>query len=133
MNIDELKAALVESSWQPETLELAIATGFRCQYCDKSFFEDVDSWYSFERDHIAPRDSTNDNTENLTAACTTCNRLKRRSDPRKEAPNTPTREQLVDAAKKIIGKRRAAAQTRLERERILVDELLLKIKMIENN
>lgn len=128
MNIDELKAALVESGWHPETLELAITTGFRCQYCGKYFFEDVDSWYSFERDHMAPRDSTNDNTDNLTAACRTCNRLKRRTDPRKRAPDNPTREQLVEAAKQIIDERRAVAQSRLKRERLLADELLLKIK-----
>ncbi|THJ20516.1 MAG: HNH endonuclease [Nitrospira sp. CG24E] len=128
MSIDELKAALVKSGWHPETLELAIATGFRCQYCDKYFFEDVDSWYAFERDHIAPRDSTNDNRGNLTAACRTCNRLKRRTDPRKKAPNNPTREQLIDAAKQIIDERRAVAQTRLEWERVLVDELLLKVR-----
>ena len=130
MNIDELKAKLIKSSWNPDTLELAIATEFRCEYCGKYFFEDVDSWNSFERDHIAPRNSINDNPNNLnlTAACTTCNRLKRRTDPQKKAPNNPTRKQLIEAAKQIIDQRRGAAQARLEKERGLAEELLRTMK-----
>jgi 5-methylcytosine-specific restriction endonuclease McrA len=69
--------------WSDSTLQLAIRAGFRCDYCGSDFFASVENYYAFEVEHIVPRgrgSELDEAPENLTVACRTCNRLKRRWD-----------------------------------------------------
>ena len=128
MNVDETKAALISSSWSPNTLELAISAGFRCAYCDRYFLEDEKAWYSFELDHIVPKGEGSDTNENLVPACRLCNRLKRRYDPRQDAGPSPSRYDLISAARDYIRQKRLSAREKVQRERSLAEDLLRRLE-----
>ena len=94
-------------NWSDSTLRLAINTEFKCEYCKSDFFASVESYYAFEVEHIVPRGrgpEIDEAPENLTVACRTCNRLKRRWDPRSKVKegDLATREQLIDAAREYV-------------------------------
>ena len=131
MNIDEIKAALISSSWNSNTLELAISADFRCAYCNRYFLKDIEAWYSFELDHIVPKGEGPDTNENLVPACRLCNRFKRRYDPRQNAGPNPSRNDLISAAKDYIEQKRSAAEEKVQRERSLAEELISQLKMVE--
>lgn len=86
-------------NWSLETLELARATRFRCVYCNKHFFESLESWISFNVEHIRPRAKTHDESpENKSVACWVCNKLKGSFDPGEKNP-AATREELIEIAR----------------------------------
>ena len=81
MNVQELKDALIGAGWDSVTLQLAIDTGFKCQYCDLDFFSSVNAYDSIEVEHIIPMNPGSDEVSNKTLACHTCNKMKRRWNP----------------------------------------------------
>lgn len=108
-------------NWSDSTLRLAINTEFKCEYCKSDFFASVESYYAFEVEHIVPRGrgpEIDEAPENLTVACRTCNRLKRRWDPRSKVKegDLATREQLIDAAREYVLKQREEKFTRIKEE-----------------
>lgn len=55
-DFEELKSLFIRNhKWSKETLDLALETEFKCAYCGKYFFEDVDSYYQLNVEHIIPR------------------------------------------------------------------------------
>jgi 5-methylcytosine-specific restriction endonuclease McrA len=127
MTVEEARSALTSTTWHPETLDLAIRAGFRCEYCGRNFFNSVDDYYSFQRDHIVPRGMGGEKFDNLAAVCDTCNFLKRRWDPRTEVGESASREELIEAARRHIrGKRREKAAL-VETERQLASLLIVDL------
>ena len=106
--------------WSDSTLRLAIKTGFRCAYCGSDFFATIEHYYAFEVEHIVPRGrgpEIDEAPENLTVSCRTCNRLKRRWDPRSRVGDSATREQLIEAARKYVLEERQKKFERIKQER----------------
>lgn len=107
-------------NWSDSTLRLAINTGFRCEYCQSDFFATIESYYAFEVEHIVPRGrgpEIDEAPENLTVSCRTCNRLKRRWDPRSKVGDFATRKQLIEAAREFVLEQRKEKFARIEEER----------------
>ncbi len=90
--------------------------GFRCEYCGANLLLSSDVYFlGAHLDHIAPRGGGGgDGLDNLALACAPCNYLKRRADPRTGLSGPLTRDQLVQAAARIVAERRRAAKARLE-------------------
>lgn len=124
MNRTELRNALMATGWSAETIKLAEKTGFRCEYCGKDFFQSVDDYYSFEVEHIIPRGRFEEKPENLTIACSTCNFLKRRWDPRSVAGDASTRDELIAAARIHVAEKRKQKEEKVSRERELAKRYL---------
>ena len=106
--------------WSDSTLRLAIKTGFQCEYCGSDFFAAIEHYYAFEVEHIVPRGrgpEIDEAPENLTVSCRTCNRLKRRWDPRSRVGDSATREQLIEAARKYVLEQRQEKFERIKQER----------------
>jgi 5-methylcytosine-specific restriction endonuclease McrA len=115
---------LINAGWSAETLELAIATRFRCAYCDLDFMSSVDAYYSCEVEHIVPLSKKGkDEPENKTVVCSTCNFLKRAWDPRSEAGEKASREQLLAASKHYVQARRLEKEKTINREKVFADFL----------
>ncbi len=115
---------LVSAGWYPDTLKLAIQTGFRCQYCGMDFFESVDNYYSLQVEHIIPKcKGGDDNPENLTVACELCNFIKLKWDPRSFADQNASRSELITAAREHISKVRREREAKVAREREMAREI----------
>ena len=124
MDLNELRNAIMAAGWSASTLELAEKTGFRCEYCGKDFFGGLDDYYSFEVEHIIPRGKGEDKAENLTVACSTCNFLKRRWDPRSTVGDDATRDQLISSARQYVLERRKVKEDKVEKERNLARQII---------
>lgn len=123
MTIDQIKKEL-QLHWDPDTLELAIRAQFRCEYCDQSFFDSIDSYYLFERDHIIPKGVGPESFDNQAAVCSICNFLKRRWDPSKEIGDNIQRSELIAATREYIKRKRTEAGKRIEAESRLAKQLM---------
>ena len=118
------KEELIQSGWSPETLKLAIDTKFRCAYCSLDFMSSANAYYSCEVEHIIPMSKKGlDEPGNKTVVCSTCNFLKRAWDPRSEAGDSASREQLLAASKQYVHARRLEKENMVNRQRILADSL----------
>lgn len=116
--------------WSEQTLSLAIETKFRCAYCDLDFLESVNNYDTIEVDHIIPRndDSGNNDSDNLTIACRTCNKLKRRWDPRSRIiGNDARRDQLIAAARSYVQERRQEKQVKVDIEKIDGEKIIASL------
>jgi hypothetical protein len=119
MKREEKKEKNALQNWSDSTLRLAINTGFECEYCRSGFFASIENYYAFEVEHIVPRGrgpEIDEAPENLTVACRTCNRLKRRWDPRSKVGELATREQLIKAAREYVIKQRQEKSARIKEE-----------------
>ena len=128
MTIEEIKESLVKAGWFPETLEIAIEAGFKCQYCGLDFYASVNDYDSMEVEHIIPRDPGSDELSNKTLSCRTCNKLKRRWDPSRDQPAETDRRALISRATEHVKKLRAQKEVRVAKEKALVDQLLSAMK-----
>jgi len=84
-------------------LPLAIRADFKCEYCNKDLLDSVDSYDSWQIDHIVP--NGDGDYENLAIACKTCNFAKRHSC-RDELEDCSSRDEKIALAKKMIEGRR---------------------------
>ena len=128
MSLEELKMKMINSSWDPNTLELAIRANFKCEYCGCNFFATVNDYDSIQVDHIIPTSLLCDNSlNNLALACKTCNFIKRNWNPQTIKNKAQNRDELLKAAKDyILGKRKFKEQRMLE-EKEYASELISKI------
>ena len=124
MNIQQLKDALVQEGWHPSSLELGIQTGFKCQYCGLDFFSSVNAYDSIEVEHIIPKNPGLDQPSNMTLACRTCNKMKRRWNPALHSQPGTERQHLISTATTYIRKLRKKKAEQIARERTLADQIL---------
>ena len=80
MTRDEARKILInELHWPKDIVEMGIRAKFCCEYCGKDLLTDVDTYDSWQKDHIIPN-GIND-PDNLAVSCKTCNFIKRGTDP----------------------------------------------------
>lgn len=94
--------------WSAEQAHLGIQAGFRCEYCGRDLVESVNSYYSWQRDHIVPLSKGGSSRfSNRALACRTCNfNLKGRWDPRDAAGKHASRSDLIKAVRRYVSKQR---------------------------
>jgi hypothetical protein len=80
---------------------------YRCAYCGRDLFSDVDTFMGSTLDHIVPQCSGEPESDtNKALSCAVCNTLKGGFDPR-EGDLTRHKEQLISRAREYIFKRRS--------------------------
>lgn len=109
------------AKWQ---IPIAIRAGFKCEYCGLDLLDSVNSYDSWQIDHIVPVD--NNDFENLALTCKTCNFIKRHS-AKDELDSLLSRSEKIEHAKKLISERRFRKEATLK----LILELASLIKDIE--
>ena len=110
--------------WSAEQARIGIRAGFRCEYCGRDLLESVNSYYSWQRDHIVPKSAAGSGgLANRALACRTCNfNLKRRWDPRSAAGKNASRAELIKAVKRYV----RAQRQRVQREQLVPLRRLLR-------
>lgn len=128
MTAKELKESLVREKWDPATLELAIHTQFKCQYCGLDFLSSVNAYDSIEVEHIVPKNPGADEPSNKTLVCRTCNKMKRRWNPELHAPTQSDRQGLLSVAAEYIQDKRKKKAQEVARVKILAEQLFDVLK-----
>ena len=109
---DAIKILANELGWPSVTKEIGIRAKFCCEYCGKYLLSDVDTYDSWQIDHIVP--NGDGDIDNLAVSCKTCNFIKSNTDPTETATNQD-RQSLIIAAKELIIKKREVKETKLNR------------------
>ena len=84
--------------WNQTTLNLAIQSGFKCEYCDRDLIISVDDYSGVQLDHILPKSKYpqyENDFNNLATACRFCNFLKRAWNPSNPAQPNLGRDELI--------------------------------------
>lgn len=123
MTTEEIKQSLVGEKWDPATLDLAIETRFKCQYCGLDFLSSVNAYDSIEVEHIIPKNPGGEEPENKTLVCRTCNKMKRRWNPAAHGADAHDRQSLLAVAEQYVKEKREKKAQEIERVRNLVRQL----------
>ena len=109
--IDELRSEL---NFPEQQMYVAVRARFCCEYCGKNLLESVDSYDSWQIDHIIPRndDPNNEYVENLALTCKTCNFAKRHSTT-EALLNSETRKDKIEEARRMVWERRSQKEVTL--------------------
>jgi len=102
---------------------VAVRALFCCEYCGKNLLQSVDSYDSWQIDHIVP-DGSRD-PENLALSCKTCNFAKRHTTI-SELSNYSSRNEKIEQARQIVWERRTKKEINLMKVREFA-RLLLKL------
>lgn len=110
------------SNWAESAARYVVRANFSCEYCGLDLLASVDNFKQWENDHIVPASAGGtDDDSNIAVSCRTCNwHLKRGWDPSSECGSNAEREELVDAVREYVRKRR----TRFLRELVEVRETI---------
>jgi len=90
-----------------------VRANFCCEYCNKPMLGSLDSYYSWEIDHVIP--GGGDALDNSALACRTCNHLKHTF-----MPTGNTREERISDARREIDRRRSEKVAELQKLREVV-------------
>lgn len=114
MTVEELAAQLIPLGWSLEAVQLGVRANFCCEYCDADLLATIESYDSWQRDHIvAVAGGGADHIDNLALSCKLCNFLKRHT--RTAGSVTPAnRQEAIDLTRKLIHERRVVKQKRLD-------------------
>jgi 5-methylcytosine-specific restriction endonuclease McrA len=113
VSVEELAAQLAPLGWSLEAVQLGVRANFCCEYCGADLLATVESYDSWQRDHIvATAKAGVDHLDNLALACKFCNFLKRHTETTKPFELADRREAL-EVTRKLINERRAVKQERL--------------------
>lgn len=125
MNLEDFKKRMVQSRWDPKTLEIAIRARFICEYCGCEFYSSVNNYESIQIDHIIPKKyGGNDTSNNLALVCRTCNFIKRNWNPGKNQTKRLTRKELLEITKTYLTSKRKEKEERMLYEANLVRKIL---------
>ena len=121
--IDQLQQEL---NFPEKQIYIAVRARFCCEYCGKNLLESVDTYDSWQIDHIIPRndDPNNEVIENLALTCKTCNFVKRHTTT-EALLKSSTRQSKINEARKIVWERRAQKEVTLMKVRELANLLLV--------
>ncbi len=113
---------LISMGWSEGSAKLGIRAGFRCEYCGRDLLADVESYKSWQNDHIIPLSRGGKNEfENMAVACRTCNfNLKGRWDRRKDLNPRLSRDENVRQARASIEQKRSEVLAEIEEIRKLI-------------
>ena len=98
-----------------------------CEYCGKNLIESVDSYDSWQIDHIIPRndDPSNEEIDNLALTCKTCNFAKRHSSTDALLKGKTRKDKIVEA-RRIVWERRSRKEATLMKVKEFAHLLLAK-------
>ena len=119
---EEVVQALVATGkWGERDARLSERSRHHCTYCGRDLLGSVDEFKLWEKDHIVPQSAGGEDTEeNITLCCLVCNRIKGKWDPRKQVGPDPSREELIEAAKKYLFAQRTKLLVEIMRYREIV-------------
>ncbi len=102
----------------------SLRSNFKCVYCNFDFYASPEAYKQIEFDHLVPTSSGGpDDPDNRVLACRTCNYcFKSRWDPRKDAGENATRDDLIAAAKRYIGERKQLVKEWITAERAVIEK-----------
>ena len=98
-----------DKAWGAEWAEVCERAGYKCEYCDKDMLASLDNYLSMEKDHIIPKSAQGrEIVDNYALSCSTCNgsRLKGTWNPADEAGEGASRDELIQAVRRELKKRR---------------------------
>jgi hypothetical protein len=122
---DERHVLLAEYGWSPETLDIWLRAGCKCEVCHRDLLASVDDYfYGAEIDHLHPvsRNGADDGW-NRALLCRMCNRLKRNTEVCDPTLGLP-REDVVERARALIMAIRDKRQAQLEAARLLLTTIM---------
>lgn len=130
MNTDALIRELIAKfRFSEEAARISCEDRFRCVYCGLNLLTTVDTYRSYETEHILPKRyaELTDEITNKTSACRVCNYIKRDWDP-----NTDGDRVYVDGTGHLAAEQRATLIARgrrfIEQERIKKTKELLALR-----
>jgi 5-methylcytosine-specific restriction endonuclease McrA len=111
---EELAASIQSRmGWGPLNCGTAVRANFCCEYCGKRMLSSLDSYYSWEMDHIIPGGP--ETPENYALACHACNHLKHRY-----VPSGESRAERLEDARKEVCRRRSSKLAELQKLRSVI-------------
>ncbi len=102
--------------WSEEQAQLGVKFKFKCAYCAKDMLSCVDNHSEWQSDHIIPAsDGGSDTEENRALSCRTCNFIKGRWNPEKNASVAGLgKNELMEIARIYILDKRRKMEADLE-------------------
>ncbi len=103
--MDAKVAALVKTGrWEDMQARRGILNDFRCEYCDRDLFADVEGYMAWTKDHIVPIEAGGlDTFENIAIACHSCNaKIKGKWNPATVCKSGAGRDDLVRATRDFV-------------------------------
>jgi 5-methylcytosine-specific restriction endonuclease McrA len=102
--------------WGTLNCDGGLRANFCCEYCRLNLLTCVDSYHSWQIDHIIPMGSGGTNElGNVALSCRTCNHLKHTY-----VPSGATREEQINDAARYIAALRQKKQVELDKLRVIV-------------
>lgn len=122
MNEQIIRELVATGKWTEEAARISERAGHRCEYCGHDFFGSAENYKQWQCDHIVPLHSGGtEDIENKAASCRTCNfDFKRGWDPRSEAGQNATRDELIAAASRRILSEKEKTNAEVERYKLIV-------------
>jgi len=125
MGRDEVIRSLLRLGIPRHMIECGIMAKFRCEYCDAPLLSSLDTYYSWECDHIVPVSANGGaDSANVAACCRVCNKLKGSIAPTDPGLADAPREQRVAWAKQVVTQRRNSLEQKYSDARRLLLGLL---------
>ena len=125
--LDDATRELEPLGWSREALELGTGQDFRCYYCKRDLLASIEDFDVWHFDHVIPVSKMGtDDIANKVVACKLCNFVKRNFDPRSEAGEGATLEELRVIATEYVAAGRKDKTARLDK----FNEVLLRTGLI---
>lgn len=105
--------------WSRLQINLALRAKFKCEYCDKDLFGNIDNYKLWEVDHIIPKSSNNleidyEHIDNKAITCRQCNvSFKSKYNPINEIGVGKSREEYIFVIRERISETRKQKQKEL--------------------
>lgn len=111
-----------EMGWGAWVIDIAVRAHFRCEYCDRDLLESADAYKEWQHDHIVPQSAGGgDEPNNMALSCRTCNvNFKGQWNPRNHLSGNPSREELIQAIRIYVARKRTAAFAEVDKVRRIV-------------
>jgi len=122
-NEKSIVEALVKSGkWSESAARRGYKSGFKCAYCDKDLLASVDDYKEWQVDHIVPLSANGpDEERNKVVSCRTCNvDIKNRWNPATVCKENAKREELIEAVREYVVKKRTEILEELTKFRKIV-------------
>ena len=109
--IDRLEREDTNPTADRKWAEVCERAGYRCEYCDRDMLASLDNYLLKVQDHIIPQSAGGSNTVgNIALSCYNCNsrKLKGNWNPADEAGEDASRDELIQAVRRYLRKRRGS-------------------------
>ncbi len=117
---EKIDKLITEHGYEANTARAYVEAKGKCTYCGKDLFENLQTYYAAEIDHILPKSKCPEVAElreNYTLSCNVCNRTKGKESVLKEGEKsfitmlTEHRQELIDRVKERIKQKKQEKET----------------------